>query len=70
MSTLSTGAGVDLTAVLLLTDDVPEVTDTVGTVLGLGLGSFTVFTLRHLLSTVLRWSCEGVWVVLQPDMKD
>ena len=35
LPTLSTGAGVDLPAVLPLTDEVPQVTQAVGAVLGL-----------------------------------
>ena len=45
VSALSTGARVDLLAVLSLTDEVPQVTDTVTAVLG--LGGFLVFRLGH-----------------------
>ena len=56
MSAPSTGTRVDLLAVLSLTDEVPQVTDTVGAV----LGGVLVFRLSHLHSNILTNSGAAV----------
>ena len=62
MSALGTGAGVDLPAVLSLTEQVPQLADTVGAVLR--LPGFVVSSLGHLTSHFSPYntlSCSTDW---------
>ena len=60
LPTLSTGAGVDLPAVLPLTDEVPQVTQAVGAVLGLLglLGCHSHFSGPTVTDWKLDWALD------------